>query len=233
MFKEFPFKKLTKAEWCIWTISMFLVITSYTLSQKSEQLTLIAGLIGVTMLILDAKGDVWGQVLTFIFSMIYGLISYRFRYYGEMITYMGMTAPMALMAVVSWLRHPFEDGKNEVEVAKLSRRQIVRMWILTALVTWLFYYILKYFNTTNLFFSTVSIATSFLACYLTYYRSSTYALAYAANDLVLIVLWVLASLEDSAYFSMVSCFAVFFYNDLYGFYSWRRMHKRQRLEKSK
>ena len=47
-------------------------------------------------------------------------------------------------------------------------------------------------------------------------------------DWILIVLWVLASVEDVAYVPMVACFAMFLANDIYGFVNWRRMHRRQR-----
>ena len=75
--------------------------------------------------------------------------------------------------------------------------------------------------------STVSIATRFLAVYLTFRRSPYFALAYAANDVVLIVLWTLAALEDISYISVIICFAMFLVNDLYGYISWKRMEKRQ------
>ena len=88
-------------------------------------------------------------------------------------------------------------------------------------------FILKYFNTANLIPSTFSVSTSFLAAYLTFRRSPYFALAYASNDVVLIVLWVLASLKDISYISVVICFIVFLVNDLYGFISWLRMMKRQ------
>jgi nicotinamide riboside transporter PnuC len=71
--------------------------------------------------------------------------------------------------------------------------------------------------------STVSVATSFLAVYLTYRRSPYFALAYAANDAVLIVLWVLATFENRSYLSVTICFCAFFVNDLYGFWNWKRM----------
>ena len=58
---------------------------------------------------------------------------------------------------------------------------------------------------------------AFLRCILLI-RSSYFALAYAANDLVLIVLWVLASMEEIRYFSVVVCFTAFFVNDLYVFF---------------
>ena len=101
------------------------------------------------------------------------------------------------------------------------------MWLLALLVTVLFYFILKVLNTANLFFSTLSITTSFVASYLTFLRSPYYALGYSANDVVLIILWILASVEDISYLPMVACFIMFLFNDLYGFYNWRRMQKRQ------
>lgn len=88
---------------------------------------------------------------------------------------------------------------------------------------------LKAFHTANLIPSTLSVTTSFVAVYLTFRRSAHYALAYAANDVVLIVLWVLASLNDISYLSVVVCFAVFLINDIYGFMNWSKMQERQAL----
>lgn len=162
-----------------------------------------------------------------IFSVLYGIISYSFSYYGEMITYLGMTAPMAVFALISWLKNPYNGNKAEVKVNKLRKKEIAFMLLLTAAVTAVFYYILDYFNTANLILSTLSVTTSFVAVYLTFRRSAFYAVAYAANDAVLIFLWVLASLSNTAYISVVICFIVFLANDIYGFLSWSKMQKRQ------
>ena len=94
-------------------------------------------------------------------------------------------------------------------------------------VTLVFYFILKYFNTANLFFSTLSITTSYIAVYLTYKRSPYYALAYMMNDIVLIILWILSTVKDSSYVSVIICFFVFLINDVYGFVSWKKMQKNQ------
>ena len=141
--------------------------------------------------------------------------------------------PIAAMAVVSWLRHPFEAGGREVEVNQLKKPEIIFALCLTAAVTWIFYYVLSYFGTANIVPSTISVTTSFLASYLTFRRSEFYALAYAANDIVLIVLWILAAAEDLKYLAMVMCFVMFFANDMYGFVNWRCMKKRQAAVKGK
>lgn len=222
-----PFRDLTKFEFILWIISVVVVCFSFLFPAEKDYLTLIASLIGVTALIFVAKGYVLGQVLSVVFAVFYGIISFYFRYYGEVITYLCMTAPIAIMAVISWLRHPYQDTK-EVEVNKMTKSQCVVMWVLAIAVTALLYFILKALNTANLLFSTISVTTSFLASYMTFMRSPYYGIGYAANDIVLIVLWVLASLENPAYIPMILCFVMFLVNDLYGFYNWRRIKKRQK-----
>lgn len=217
----------TRGEKLLWLSSVVLIVGSYLFFQSNDPLTLCASLVGVTSLIFNARGNPFGQFLMLIFSALYGIISYTFAYYGEMITYLGMTAPMALAALISWLRHPFAGKASEVEVNHLPRREVPLMLALTVAVTAAFYFILAALHTANLLPSTVSVTTSFLAVYLTFRRSAYYALAYAANDVVLIVLWTLASMEDASYLSVLVCFAVFLVNDLYGFLNWRRMQARQ------
>lgn len=219
----------TKLEIGLWTSSVLLILISFFIFYRENYLTLIASIIGATFLIFNAKGNPIGQFLTIVFSTLYGIISYDFAYYGEMITYLGMTLPMALFALISWLKNPYEKGKAEVKVNKLSRKEIAFMLVLTIIVTIVFYFILEHFNTANLIPSTLSITTSFLAVYLTFRRSPYFALAYAMNDIVLIILWVLASISDISYLSVVICFIVFFVNDMYGFISWKQMEKRQKL----
>lgn len=228
-------KKLTnyfnKTELGLWLGSMSLILIAFCLFDRESYLTLIASLIGVTSLIFAAKGNPVSQGLMIAFSILYGIISYSFSYYGEMVTYLGMTLPMSVIALAAWLRHPYQGKKAEVQVNHIGKKDMLWAVVLTMVVTVAFYFILEVFKTTNLLPSTLSVTTSFLAVFLTFRRSAYYALAYAANDLVLIVLWVLASMEDIHYVSVVVCFVVFFVNDMYGFINWRRMAKRQRKGK--
>lgn len=217
----------SKLEIVLWITSTVLVLGTFILFDRSNYLTLVASLIGVTSLIFNAKGNPFGQLLMVIFSLLYGVISFTFAYYGEMITYLGMTMPMAVLALISWLRNPYKGNKSEVAVNSINFSEHIFLWILTTIVTIIFYFILEYFNTKNIIPSTASVTTSFLAVYLTFRRSPYFALAYAANDIILIILWILACLTEIRYISVVVCFITFFFNDIYGFTSWKRMKKRQ------
>jgi len=231
-------KKIRKAynyftpfERVLWAVSVALIVDSYVVFGGNGLLTLIASVTGVTSLVLNAKGNPLGQLLMVLFSIMYGYISYTFSYYGEMITYLGMTAPMAVTALVAWIRNPYNGNHAEVEINSITKKEVCFMLVLSAFVTLIFYYVLKSFGTSSLALSTLSVTTSFIAVYLTFRRSSWYAVAYAANDVVLVALWTIASFENTGYVSVVICFVVFFVNDLYGFANWCRIRRKQQNSK--
>ena len=216
-----PIADLTKKEWCVWIGSLLIIIMSNFLSEGFDPLTLVAACIGVTSLIVAAKGNVWSQILMIIFSILYGIISWQFRYWGEMMTYLGMTMPMAVWSTITWIKNPSESGK-EVEIQRLTKKHIFLLIVSGIAVTTLFYMILAALKTQNIVFSTISVTTSFFAASLTMLRSSYYAMGYAANDIVLIVLWVLASISNPRYLSVTIIFGIFFFYDIYGFISWKK-----------
>ena len=222
-----PFARLTKFEWTLWISSMTVILLAFFLGGRMGILSCLASLFGVTALIFVAKGDVTGHFFIVIFALLYALVSWQERYYGEMITYLCMSAPAAVVAIVSWLRHPFSTDHSEVEINRLRGREWIFACVLTAVVTGVFYFLLDRFGTAQLTVSTLSVTTSFFASYLTFRRSPYYALAYASNDVVLIVLWTISSIHDPAYLSMVACFVMFLFNDLYGFSNWLRLEKKQ------
>ena len=188
---------------------------------------MIASLVGAIAIIFCAKGNPIGQGLFILFGLLYGYISITYRYWGEMLTYLGMSVPMAIYSLVTWVKNPYEGNHAEVKINKLSKKDVLLLIPLVIAVTALFYFILKYLGTSNLLVSTFSVSTSFTAVYLTSKRSPFYAIGYAVNDIVLIVLWILASINDPSYVSVVACFSIFLLNDIYGFFNWLKMQKYQ------
>lgn len=216
-----------KGEIALWLSSVLLITVVFAIFDRTNYIYLLTSLIGATSLIFYAKGNVVGPILMIAFSIMYAVISFSYAYYGEMITYLAMTLPMSALSVISWLLNPYGESRAQVKINRLSRAEVLFAVVLTAVVTLVFYFVLKAFNTANLIVSTISVSTSFLAAYFTFRRSAYYALFYAANDIILIVLWLLASVSNISYMSVTVCFVIFFVNDIYGFYNWRKMQKRQ------
>lgn len=217
----------TKFEKILWSVSVVLIISAFIFLENNGLMTLIASVIGVTALLFNAKGNPIGPLLIIIFSILYGIISFSFAYYGEMITYVGMSLPMAVLSLITWLKNPFKGKKSQVTVNAVKKREIAFLMILSIVIAFIFYFILKYFNTANLILSTLSVLTSFIAAYLTFRRSPFFAFAYALNDIVLIVMWILASIKSLGYVSVIICFLIFLVNDTYTFICWLKLQKKQ------
>ena len=120
-----PIKILSKHDRILWICSLLIVFISNISVPNFDPLTLAAALIGVTSLVFAAKGNVWAQILMIVFSILYGIISFRFRYCGEMITYLAMTMPMAVWSTITWLKNPSKENKNEVQIQKLTSTHII------------------------------------------------------------------------------------------------------------
>jgi nicotinamide mononucleotide transporter PnuC len=220
-----PFGRLTKFEWALWLVSVAVSVISFIIAPESP-LSLVASVIGITSLIFIAKGMVVGQVLMIIFASIYAYISIELKYYGEAITYAGMSLPMAIFSLVSWIKHPFKES-GSVKISRVGPLRAVILSVLALAVTVAFYFILGFMGNNNLIVSTFSVSTSFIAAALSFLRSPYYALGYVANDVVLMVLWFMQVLSDPSYLPVLACFTVFLANDLYGFISWRRRQREQ------
>ena len=127
------------SEIILWVISVMMIVGSFVLFDQSNYLTLLASIVGVTSLIFNAKGNPFGQVLMIGFSIIYGIISFRNAYYGEMITYLGMSMPMTIVSLISWLKNPYKGNKKEVKVNQIKGKEWALMFSLSVLVTIAFY----------------------------------------------------------------------------------------------
>lgn len=222
------FKSLTRFEIALWFGSALLITGSFLIA-GGNGLTLIAALLGVSSLLFIAKGQPLGQLLMVFFAVAYALISYSYAYYGEMITYLGKVLPVSLFVLITWLKHPFKEDNPEIEISHLSVKKIMIVLILAPVVTYVFYVILNAFNTPNLMVSTLSITTSFVAASFMFLRSRYYAIFFGVNDIVLIILWTLATMDDPTYLPMVMLFVSFFANDAYAFINWTRIKSKQTL----
>lgn len=203
----------------VWCLSVALVIVSFFLSAEPNILNTITSLVGVSALIFVAKGQVLGQILLAGFAFLYGTVSFFQSYYGETAICLFLSLPLAAFAIIAWYKNPYDES-GAVKISRVGIKELTVLLPLTVGVSVAFYFILSALGTASPVWSTVSVATSFLAAGLTVLRSPYFALGYVANDVILIILWVIATLRDPSCISMVVCFFAFLINDSYSFVCW-------------
>ena len=133
-------RNLTRLERVIWLGSMAVIFISAVIFPEPDWLSVITSLVGATALIFVGKGDPMGQLITIIFGILYAVVSWQLCYYGEMITYLGMTAPTALWALITWLKNPY--SKREVRVADMTPKRWMLLITATVVATVIMFYVL-------------------------------------------------------------------------------------------
>ena len=189
--------------------------------------TLYTSLYLITALLMS-KGKVECYFVGFVSVFFYGIISFNQGYYGELIITVFLTFPIMIIGIISWLKHKDKE-EDTVIISSLSKREITISLLLQFVLFWVYYFILKVFNTDLLIISTLSVVTSVLASYFEARRSELSLFCYIANDLIIITLWLIPVLNGQT--ELVSVLVgpiLLLINDIYGSYNWNRLKKQQK-----
>lgn len=189
--------------------------------------TLYTSLYLITALLMS-KGKVECYFVGFVSVFFYGIISYNQGYYGELIITAFLTFPIMIIGIVSWLRHQDKD-EDTVIISSLSKTEIAIAFLSQLVLFWVYYFLLKAFNTDLLVISSISVVTSVLASYFEARRSELSLFCYIANDIVIITLWLIPILKgQTELISVLLGPILLLINDIYGSYNWKRLKKQQK-----
>lgn len=195
--------------------------------------TIIDSLYTITYLttaILMSKGKVESYFIGIISVFFYGIVSYNQGYYGELLITIFLTFPMMIIGIVSWLKHQDKD-EDVVIISSLSKKEIVFAFSSQLILFWVYYFLLKAFNTDLLMISSLSIVTSVLATYFEARRSELSLFCYVANDLILITLWMIPIINGvTSLISVLIGPMLLLVNDIYGSYNWKRLKDIQKVK---
>lgn len=212
-------KDWTRFEKILYFSSVTIVLIAGILC-SSNWLTIICSIMGITGAITQAKGKVISQFIGLIIVILYSILSYQNKYYGEVLIYIFIMMPIFISGIVSWIRNVNKDT-NTVVKNELSKKEWTVLLIISVVLFVGLYFLLKYFNTQQLFVSTLSMLTSLFATYLVARRSKYGFLFYMCNDIILLILWGLPVINgELVLIPMVFNPIIMFINDIYGWKSW-------------
>lgn len=185
-------------------------------------LTTIVAFLGFFSALNQAKGNVVGQFVGVVLAVLYSIISYRNKYFGEVIVYLLIILPLYVVGIFSWLKN--RDKKTEKVKQNIISSKEWGWLVLGSIVLFvILYQLLKYFDTSQLFVSTLSMIINIFATYLLVRRSKYSFIFYIFNAFILLVLWGIPVINgDYLLIPMVFDGILLLINDIYGFKSWAR-----------
>lgn len=205
-----------------------IVVSTVGIIFKADLLTTACSIIGINTALLLAKGKNLGQLLGILITLLYSILSFKNKYYGEVLIYVFLMLPMFVVGTFSWIKHQ-NKKTNSVEINNIKAKEWIIVSIIFIGVFIGIYYVLKAFNTNELIVSTASVLASLFAVYLQVRRSKYSFSFYIVNDIILFILWGTPVFKGNYTLIPMLLDPVFnFINDLYGFYYWRKTEKIQK-----
>lgn len=223
------FKDWTKFELTFLICGLTVSILSSIIFKGTIIDTLYTSLYLITALLMS-KGKVECYFVGFISVFFYGIVSYNQGYYGELIITIFLTFPIMIIGIISWLRN--QDKEDDVVIVNtLPRKEIFIAFASQLILFWIYYFLLKAFNTDLLVISSISIVTSVLASYFEARRSELSLFCYIANDIVIITLWIIPVIAgETALISVLVGPILLLINDIYGSYNWKKLKETQKIK---
>ena len=216
----------TTLEKCLLWAGIFF-ITLFSIIFASDHLTLFTSLAGVICALLQAKGKVISPLVGILEVILYSILSYQNHYYGEVLIDVFIVLPMYIYGVISWMTHKHKQT-DTVEPNEISKKEWGILSLLSVVGFLVLYQVLKYFNTSQLMASSLSMITSLMVTYLMARRSHYGFLFYIGNDLILLLLWGSAVWQGD--FSLLPILVedfVMLMNDTYGLKNWSENQKKE------
>ena len=215
------FKDWTKFEIALLLSSIIIVVISGIFT-KSNLLTISCSITGILCALTQAKGKVISQFIGLLLVLLYSVLSFQNRYYGEVLIYIFIMLPLFVGGIISWIKNVNRET-DTVNKNELKRVEWIMLTIVASITFIGLYYLLKYFNTSQLFVSTLSMITSLFATYLVARRSKYGFLFYMGNDIIMLILWGLpVVLGNLTLIPMMVNPIINFINDTYGWKSWNK-----------
>lgn len=216
------FKKWSNFEkWLLIVATM--VILGLSIYWRDTPLGMVSSLTGVICVILTAKGTRSCYVFGLINIILYVIISYSQKFYGEVMLNALYYLPMQFIGFYMWSKNLTENGF--VKAKRLNIKQQLFVYILSAISIFIYGYILKQLGGKLPYIDSMSTVLSVTAMYLSIKRYAEQWVMWIVVDIVSIIMWAIALTQGSTDMATMLMWTIYLVNAVYGLIKWEKESK--------
>lgn len=196
-------------------------------------LSIITMLTGLWCVILVAKGRILNYPIGIVNILGYSWISYQYQLYGETMLNMLYYLPMSFVGWWIWARNKNVDVPDAVKVKGLPWSYRTYWLAISVLSVYGYGVILRMMEDPLPFLDSTSTVLSIIAMMLMAFRYMEQWVLWITVDVVSVWMWWLTLQENgNADIAVLVMWIAFLVNAIYGFASWTRMIKKERINET-
>ncbi len=204
-----------------WLAAATAVILGLSLYWGDTPASIITALTGVWCVILTGKG----KRSSFLFGMVnvlfYALISFRAKYYGEVMLNLLYYVPMNFVGWSAWKRHMNEET-GEVIKEKLPLKKGLVVYGLTAAAILLYGLVLRALGGNLPFVDSMSTVVSVTAQILSVKRLVEQWVLWIVVDVVTVIMWAVHFAQGGETIATLAMWSVYLLNAVFMYIRWNK-----------
>lgn len=229
--KEIIKKELTG--WKTWEIAWLLIATAVILGVsvywKDSMVGIVAALTGIWCVILTGKGKLSSFWVGTINTVLYAIVAWKARYWGEVMLNLVYYVPMNFVGVYMWSKN-MDKQTEEVLKKRLSKKNSVIAYGCVVAGTLGYGMILKLLNGTLPLIDSMSTVFSIFAQYLCVKRYMEQWVLWIVVDVVTVIMWVYAFINGTGDMATVLMWSIYLINAIFMFLKWKKDTKENLIE---
>lgn len=158
-----------------------------SLVSKSDVCGLIAAVTGIFYTLLAGKGKVSCYLFGIVNSLLYGLISFKFKLYGEVMLNLGWYFPMMFIGLFFWGKNL--SGNQIIRKTKLGLKGKIICYLLTLAGICIYAIILKRMNDSQPWIDSATTVLSITAMILTVKRCADQWILWTIVNILSVWMW--------------------------------------------
>lgn len=229
-------RKFIKSEltgWKKWDILWMVVATAVILGLSiywgENALGLIMALTGVWCVILTGKGKRSSFLLGTVNSILYAVVAFSAKYYGEVMLNLLYYLPMNVVGWVLWKKH-MNDETGEVVKKRLKLRKGLMVYALTGLAIVGYGLVLAALGGNLPYVDSMSTVVSVVAQILSVWRLMEQWVLWIVVDIVTVIMWGVDFARGGETIATLAMWSIYLVNAVIMFARWYREANRNERE---
>ena len=216
----------------LFLFAAIIVPTIFLFALNSDPLTVFVAIFFLMYIQHESKAKPMAFVFGLIMLALYTVLVINLSLYGEIIVNVGIILPVCIYGLVSWFKNKRKCNERGVVVIvnKIKHKEFVLVTLAVVVLGVGTYFMLDAFNTEFLILSTLSIMTAVFANYFLARRNQLGTLVSLPYDIVQLTLWITVTVTyDTSAAVLIASVSMGLINDIYGYFTWRKLRKSQLL----
>ncbi|MBE7704894.1 MAG: nicotinamide mononucleotide transporter [Cyanobacteria bacterium SIG29] len=217
---KFELKNWGKLEKIFFPLILFAtVIISFLI--KDDKIALVSALCGMSYTILAGKGKISCYFIGMIGTFCYSYIAFINGFYGNLCLYMLYYFPMEIVGIYKWRKH-LKPENREVKKSRLSNKERIIYSLIAIIISISLSIILKLFNGITPYIDGTVTTLSVIGQLLTVKRCVEQWYVWFIVNLLSLIMWIFAYINDSNCFATIIMWAVYVVLSIYFLQTWQK-----------